>query len=38
MTIAGFGIIDGGAVALLIMYFVLISKDWEPWYVMCVIL
>ena len=38
MTIAGFGVIDGGCVALLILYFVFITKDWEPWYIMCVCL
>ena len=36
MTIAGFGVIDGAAVALLILYFILISKDWKGWYWMCV--
>ena len=34
MTIAGFGVLDGGEVAILIFYFVFISKDWVPWYIM----
>ena len=38
MTIAGYGVIDGGVVAILVLYFWFVSKDWEPWYVMCILL
>lgn len=37
MTIAGFGVIDGAVVAILVLYFYVVSKDWAPWYVMCVL-
>ena len=38
MTIAGYGVIDGGVVAILVMYFWFVSKDWEPWYLMCILI